>query len=94
MKKLALIVVLAIVTVAATAQKVVYSNQSNYGTWNELEMKWDWGTTMYEVLKFTITDYTITVNDKAESVYRIFENLPDDWENMMQWTMTTPYQLD
>jgi hypothetical protein len=24
----------------------------------------------------------------------LFENLPDDWENMMQWTMTTPYQLD
>ena len=23
----------------------------------------------------------------------LFEKLPDDWENMMQWTMTKPYQL-
>jgi hypothetical protein len=23
----------------------------------------------------------------------LFENLPEDWENMMQWTMTQPYQL-
>lgn len=24
----------------------------------------------------------------------LFEKLPDDWENMMQWTMTSPYQLN
>ena len=23
----------------------------------------------------------------------LFVNLPDDWENMMHWTMTVPYQL-
>jgi len=31
--------------------------------------------------------------DARISPTELFVNLPDDWENMIQWTMTKPYQL-
>lgn len=52
----------------------------------------------YPVVRANITSEKVAIDKEFARKARIspselFMHLPEDWENMMQWTMANPYQL-
>jgi len=76
MKKIILVLALAISSIATFAQTQLLTYKNTVGYWNTTTQKYDFEDWVYADLTFTFYDTYVSVNDKNHSVYRIIRDEP------------------
>ena len=83
MKKIVLLLALAITTVTTFAQDpinlITYKNQ--FGPWSEKDGSYVYEPSVYSTITFSFYSNYISVDDKNHSIYRITEDLPTTEKN-------------
>ena len=83
MKKIVLLLALAITTATTFAQDpvnlVTYKNQ--FGPWSEKDGSYVYEPQVYSTITFSFYSNYISVDDKNHSIYRITEDLPTTEKN-------------
>jgi len=76
MKKIILVLALAILSIATFAQTQLLTYKNCVGMWNKVTQKYDFEEWVYADLTFTFYDTYVSVNDANRSIYRIVRDEP------------------
>ena len=76
MKKIILVLALAISSIVTFAQTQLLTYKNCVGMWNKVTQKYDFEEWVYADLTFTFYDNYVSVNDANRSIYRIVKDEP------------------